>query len=64
MTRLTRGLLLAAGVADVVLAAAYAMQAGWAVDTWLWEDSRLTYIFLSSMLAAAGVAVIWIALAE
>lgn len=64
MTRLARGLLLAAGVTDVVLAVGYAFQLRWALDTWLWEDSRLTYLFLASMLAAVGVAVIWIALSE
>lgn len=64
MTRLTRGQLLLAGLADLVLAGGYALQLPWAVDTWLWEDSRLTYIFLASMLTAAGVAVIWIAVAN
>ncbi len=64
MNPLARRLLFVAGVVDLVLGAGYAFQQRWALDTWLWPDSRLTFLFLASMLAAIGVAVIWIAVSD
>jgi hypothetical protein len=57
-----RVLLVGAGIADLVLAAGYAMQMPWATSTWPWPDGRLSYLFVASILAAIGAAVIWIGL--
>lgn len=53
--------LLLSGLAALVVALAFFEQAPWAVELWPWESSRLSHIFIASILAAIAVPVIWIA---
>jgi hypothetical protein len=62
MRRITRPFLIFGGTADLVLAIGYFFQQPWAINTWLWPDGRLSYIFIASILAAIAVAMIWISL--
>jgi len=55
-----RILLVAAGVANLVLAVGYSFQMPWTVNTWPWPDGRLSYLFVGSILAAIGAATLWI----
>jgi len=59
-----RGLLMVTGLICCLLAVGYFWQADWALATWPWPDGRLTYMFIASMWAAVGAALLWIALAE
>jgi hypothetical protein len=52
---------IAAGV-NLFLAVGFALQHSWALGLWPWEVGRLSYLFLASMLAAVGVAALWIAI--
>ena len=36
----------------------------WATWVWPWDDARMTYIFLSSITAAAGASILWAVLAR
>lgn len=55
-----RAALCAGGIPSLILAAGYTLQLPWAVGTWPWPDGRLSYLFIASILAAIGVAVLWI----
>ena len=44
-----------------MLAVAFIDRSAWAVDLWPWPVSRLSYIFLASILAAIALPVLWIA---
>lgn len=50
------------GLASLVVSAGFYLQWSWATDLWPWPDSRLSYIFLASILAAVALPVIWIGL--
>jgi hypothetical protein len=50
-----------AGLASIVLAIGFINGADWAIDLWPWEASRLSYIFLASILVAIAAPIIWIA---
>jgi hypothetical protein len=50
-----------AGIATLVLALGFFEGAGWATNLWPWPDSRLSFIFLASILAAIALPVLWIA---
>jgi hypothetical protein len=50
-----------AALASLVLAVGFIDGAAWALDLWPWPDSRLSYIFLASILAAIALPVLWIA---
>jgi hypothetical protein len=52
--------LLTTGTLAAVLAAGYFMQAPWALATWPWQDGRLSNIFVSSILAAVAVSMLWV----
>jgi hypothetical protein len=52
--------LIAAGLASLVLTLGFVEQVPWAVDLWPWETSRLSYIFIASILAAIAMPVLWI----
>ncbi len=52
--------LIVAGALSLALAVGFFFGAPWATNLWLWQDSRLSYIFVSSILAAIGIPVIWI----
>lgn len=44
----------------LVLTLGFVFQLRWVVNLWPWPDSRLSYLFLGSILAAVTVAVVWI----
>ena len=62
MAFVIRIILVVGGLLLIPLAWGFATQAEWATALWLWEDSRLSYIFIASMQAAIGAAMIWIGL--
>jgi hypothetical protein len=59
-----RSLLLVMGFVSLTLAVGFLFEAGWAKTLWPWPASRLSCIFLSSILAAVGAPVLWIAYAR
>jgi hypothetical protein len=59
---LSRVGLIAAGVASLVLTAAFFWRWSWAVDLWPWPDTRLSFVFLASIVAAIGLPALWIGL--
>jgi hypothetical protein len=61
MSRAARAGLVVAGLLSLVLAAGFFFQMPWAVVLWPWPSSRLSHIFIASILAASGVPVLWIA---
>jgi hypothetical protein len=54
--------LIGAGLASLVLTAAFFWRWDWAVDLWPWSDSRLSFVFLASIVAAIGMPALWIGL--
>ena len=62
MTVAVRCALVATGVLALALAAGFFCQLEWAVRLWPWPTSRLSNIFIASILAASGVPVLWIGL--
>jgi hypothetical protein len=52
--------LILAGLATLVLTVGFLDEADWAIDLWPWPVSRLSYIFIASILAAIALPVIWI----
>jgi hypothetical protein len=56
--------LVVGGAVWLVLALGYFFRWDWATATWPWPDGRLSYIFVSSILAAIGAASIWIGLSR
>lgn len=62
--RIFRLLLFFVGASNFILAVGFFFRAEWATGLWPWPDGRLTYIFIASMLAAVGAAVLWIAVAR
>jgi hypothetical protein len=54
--------LIAAGLATLVLTLGFVEQVPWGIDLWPWETSRLSYIFIASILAAIALPVLWIGL--
>lgn len=55
-----RAILIGVGVIALGLAAGFFFQMPWAVELWPWPSSRLSHIFIASILAASGVPVLWI----
>jgi hypothetical protein len=53
--------LVAVGIAALVAALGFLEQVAWAVDLWPWPDSRLSFVFLASILAAIALPILWIA---
>ena len=64
MKTLLRPILLLGGVFIMVLARGFAYQVPLAIQIWPWSVSPLTYIFISSILAAVSVAMLWIGWTE
>ena len=58
----TRYVLLMIGGLCAVLAVGYFAQMPWALHTWPWQDSKLSNIFVSSVLAAVAAAMFWVGL--
>ena len=48
------------GIILLALTLGFIFQLPWVVKFWPWPDSRLSYLFLGSILAAVTVAVVWI----
>ncbi len=48
------------GIALLILTAGYYFVMPWATATWPWPDSRLSYIFVASILAAIGTNILWL----
>ncbi|MGH2542881.1 MAG: hypothetical protein ACRDIB_08795, partial [Ardenticatenaceae bacterium] len=51
------------GTLLLIMAVGFFFQAAWADALWPWETSRLSNIFISSILAASSIPILWIALA-
>ncbi|MFL5626977.1 MAG: hypothetical protein ACJ788_15445 [Ktedonobacteraceae bacterium] len=48
------------GILLLVFTLGFVFQLPWAVNLWPWPDSRLSYLFIGSILAAVTVTVVWI----
>ncbi len=55
--------LLVLGVSAFTLSVGFFLQAPWATWIWPWPDSRLSYVFVSSIFAAISLPILWICLA-
>ena len=62
MNRAVRTLLVVGGTIFLILALAFFLQMQWVLSFWPWPTSRLSNIFLSSIMAAIGAPVMWIGL--
>ena len=62
MHRPLRALLVVLGAAGLLAAVVFILQMPWIGSIWPWPTSRLSNIFLSSILAAASAPVLWIGL--
>lgn len=62
MSRIIRYSFIATSLAALVLAIGFFLQLPWATGLWPWPASRLSNIFIASILAAVGVPVLWIGL--
>ncbi len=51
---------LAVGILLLVFTIGFVFQLPWAIRLWSWPDSRLSYLFVGSILAAVTVAIVWI----
>jgi hypothetical protein len=51
---------LAVGILLLVFTTGFVFQLPWAISLWPWPDSRLSYLFVGSILAAITVAMVWI----
>jgi hypothetical protein len=60
VSRALQTALAAAAAANTVLAVAFIAQADWAADLWPFATSRLTNIFIGSILAAIAVPIAWV----
>ena len=50
------------GIAALVLAVGFSLQLPWATGLWPWPTSRLSNLFIASILAASAAPVLWIAI--
>ncbi len=62
MERSLRLGLISAGVLSAILSTGYFLQMPWAVQTWPWPETRLSNIFIASILAAVAGAMLWVGL--
>lgn len=62
MNRMIRAVLVAGGAVFLILAIGFFLQSPLALVIWPWPTSRLSNIFISSILAAIGAPVVWIGL--
>jgi len=60
---LSRAALVCSGIGALILAVGFFLQSTWATKLWPLPASRLSFIFISSILAAEAAPVIWIGLA-
>jgi hypothetical protein len=54
--------LIGAGLASLVLTAGFFWRWDWATELWPWPDTRLSFVFLASIVAAIGLPALWIGL--
>ena len=54
-----RYLILVGGLVTLAFAAGFVFQIPLATSLWPWPDGRYSYLFIGSILAAAGVAMLW-----
>lgn len=59
-----RILLIAVGLVLFLPVWGFATMASWATPMFLWEEGRLSYLFIASMQAAIGAAMIWIGITK
>lgn len=64
MNRIFRWVLVLGGTIAIIYAAGFFLQADWATIIWPVRSTRLSNIFISSILAAIGTPIIWIGLAN
>lgn len=62
MNRVVCYSLIGTSIAALVLATGFFLQLQWATGLWPWPTSRLSNIFIASILAASAVPVLWIGL--
>jgi len=60
--RAAQVLLIIAGLINSVIAIGLALDMSWAAGFWPWPDGRMTHLFWGSILAAIGIAVLWVGL--
>jgi hypothetical protein len=60
--RYTRAALAGAGLLLLSITAGFYFRSTWATELWPWPDSRLSYLFLASILAAIALPTLWIAI--
>jgi hypothetical protein len=58
--KIIRYLIVFGGVVILALAVGFVFQIRIATSLWPWPDGRLSYLFIGSILAAAGAAALWI----
>ena len=58
--KILRYLTLIGGLVMLVLAIGFVFQNPIATSLWPWPDGRYSYLFIGSILAAAGAAMIWV----
>lgn len=58
--KLFRYLMFSAGLVTLLLALGFVFRNPMATNLWPWPDGRYSYLFIGSILAAAGVAMVWI----
>ena len=54
-----RLILIVAGLVYAILTYGYVTRADWAIALWPWEDGRLSYLFVGSVLSAFAVGALW-----
>lgn len=50
------------GLGLLILSAGFFFRQSWAIELWPWADSRLSHVFISSILASTGAPLIWLGL--
>ena len=58
--KMIRYLLLVSGVIFLIMAFGFIFRLPFAINLWPWQDGRLSYLFIGSILAAISVAALWI----
>jgi hypothetical protein len=64
MNRTIRLTLIIAGVVSLIFAIGFFLQLKWATQFWPVDSGRLSYLFVSSILAAIGMPILWIGLSR
>src|ERR1041384_6841637 len=58
--KIIRYVLLASGLIFLIMAFGFIFRLSFATSLWPWQDGRLSYLFIGSILAAVSVAALWI----